>query len=132
MRSARKRSASPRHCGYGFPCRPAPGSPPRRRGARLGDELVAVGFGFVDDAALVLAGAGDVLEGVADFLGRVDVLKLDGYDAHADLVAVEDFLQKLRGFRLDLELAVRQRGVDEAVADDFTHGGFRGVFDHGG
>ena len=37
--------------------------------ARLGDELVAVGFGFVDDAALVLAGAGDVLEGVADFLG---------------------------------------------------------------
>ena len=31
--------------------------------ARLGDELVAVGFGFVDDAALVLAGAGDVLEG---------------------------------------------------------------------
>ena len=62
----------------------------------------------------------------------MDVLKLDGYDAHADLVAVEDFLQKLRGFRLDLELAVRQRGVDEAVADDFTHGGFRGVFDHGG
>lgn len=37
-----------------------------------------------------------------------------------DLVTVEDFLQKLRGFRLDLELAVRQRGVDEAVADDFA------------
>ena len=62
----------------------------------------------------------------------MDVLKLDSYDAHADLVTVEDFLQKLRGFRLDLELAVRQRGVDEAVADDFAHGGFRGVFDHGG
>ena len=53
----------------GFPCRPAPGSPPRRRGRAPWDELVAVGFGFVDDAALVLAGAGDVLEGVADFLG---------------------------------------------------------------
>lgn len=75
----------------------------------MGMSSVAVGFGFVDDAALVLAGAGDVLEGVADFLGRVDVLKLDSYDAHADLVTVEDFLQKLRGFRLDLELAVRQR-----------------------
>ena len=38
----------------------------------------------------------------------------------------------MRGLVLNLELAVGQGGVDEAVADHFAHGRFRGVFDHSG
>ena len=54
----------------------------------------------------------------------MDVLKLNGDDLNAGTVLVEDLLQKHSSVILDFQLAVRDGGVNEVVADDFTHGGF--------
>ena len=54
----------------------------------------------------------------------MDVLKLNGDDLNAGTVLVEDLLQKHSSVILDFQLAVRDGGVNEVVADDFTHGCF--------
>ena len=56
------------------------------------DEVVLVGFGLVDEAALVLFCAGHVLEGIHDLLRRMHVLELHRHNAYAALVAVQDSL----------------------------------------
>lgn len=55
------------------------------------------------------------------------VLHLHGQHLDTGLVAVQDLLEQHRGVALDLQLAVGDGRVDEAVADDLAHGGLGGV-----
>ena len=55
------------------------------------------------------------------------VLHLHGQHLDTGLVAVQDLLEQHRGVALDLQLAVGDGRIDEAVADDLAHGGLGGV-----
>ena len=88
------------------------GDDARRAAFGLGDNLVGVGFGFVDGALLILLRRGDVAIGGKDLARRVDRLQLDLFDENAGAVAVEHVLNAFLCVRLDrLRSVVRMPSI---------------------
>ena len=64
---------------------------------------------------------GDVVEGVDDRLGRIDLLHLHVGDEHTGAVTVENLLQQRLGALLDEDALERQRILERRLADDFAN-----------
>ena len=97
---------------------------------RLGDDLVGVGERLVLQALPVGTGGLHIAEGVDHLVRRVHLLQLDLVDADAGAIVVQHVLHELLHGLLGLLARLGQDGRDVGLADDLAHDALGHLF-HG-